>query len=225
MITTYLMQTDIFNDSGIFQEKLQTVSLSRQKKISAFLFQKEKNLSLAAGLLLQAGLQKYGLDESLLKIDTYKNGKPFLKNYPEIHFNISHSEKIALCSFSNRNLGADIEVISPIDLKIAKEFFYDDEYQTILNSKNPKETFFDYWVLKESYMKATGLGFKLPLNAFQIKCKNNTINVFENMTQMPYSFYKATIFNNYKLGLCINGAQPKIETYLLSYNGIIEKSL
>ena len=77
-------------------------------------------------------------------------------------------------------VGVDVEITDPeIDLNIARNYFYNSEYENIMKSDNPSEEFFKYWVLKESYMKYTGLGFNLSLDSFEIilddeiKLKNN----------------------------------------------------
>ena len=48
-------------------------------------------------LLLHRGLDFFGLDNDLEKIDFQENGKPVL---PGIHFNISHTDYQVICGFS-----------------------------------------------------------------------------------------------------------------------------
>lgn len=100
---------------------------------------------------------------------TEKYGKAYISNHENIHFNLSHSGKIVLCAISDREVGADVEIIDPeIDLNIARHYFYNSEYENIMNAENRQEEFFKYWVLKESYMKYTGLGMNLKLDSFEI---------------------------------------------------------
>ena len=40
-----------------------------------------------------------------------EHGKPFLKNYPDWHFNISHCKNAVCCVLSRENVGIDIEEI------------------------------------------------------------------------------------------------------------------
>jgi len=214
MSVTYLMLTDELADNALFRDRYHSLSPGRQKKIDGFIFSKDKNLSLAAGLLFQAGLKDYGLREQELTIAHNENGKPFIPEHPELFFNISHSENLAICAFSNREIGVDVEKVTEIDLAIAKRFFYGTEYLDIMASDCPGKTFFDYWVLKESYMKATGLGFKLPLDAFRIAVEDD-IRVYANDIQMPYSFYKKTVFENFKLAVCVKGDPPNMKIRFL----------
>lgn len=93
-----------------------------------------------------------------------------------------------LCAISNKEVGVDIEYIDPeIDLNIAKHYFYNSEYENIMNCENSSDEFFKYWVLKESYMKYTGLGMNLKLDSFEIiiddeiSLKNDTENLKLNV--------------------------------------------
>ena len=93
-----------------------------------------------------------------------------------------------MCSISDREVGVDVEFNDPeIDLDIAKNYFYNSEFESIMNSQNPSDNFFSYWVLKESYMKYTGLGFNLNLDSFEIimedkiRLKNDDKNLKFNL--------------------------------------------
>jgi 4'-phosphopantetheinyl transferase len=85
------------------------------------------------------------------------SGKPFLKKFPEIHFNLSHSEDIALCAISNHPVGIDIEYLNK-DIKfleLAKRFFSQSEYEflKLQNNKNLNLEFLKLWTQKEAYLK------------------------------------------------------------------------
>ena len=148
------------------------VSKSRREKIDFYRFDKDKKLSCGAYLLLKKLLSEENIANPIFK--TGKYGKAYISNYENIHFNLSHSGKIVLCAISDRNVGADVEYIdSEIDLDIAKNYFFNREYETIMKSDNPSEEFFNYWVLKESYMKYTGLGMNLDLDSFEIIIENS----------------------------------------------------
>jgi 4'-phosphopantetheinyl transferase len=133
------------------------VSPDRQKKIDFYRFEKDKKLSAGAYLLLKKMLSYENITNPHFKVEKY--GKAYISNNDNIHFNLSHSGKMVLCAISDKEVGADIEYNdSAIDLNIAKNYFYNSEYDNIMNAKNPSDEFFRYWVLKESYMKYTGLG-------------------------------------------------------------------
>ena len=176
------------------------VSPDRQKKIDFYRFEKDKKLSAGAYLLLKKMLSDENITNPLFKVGKY--GKAYISNKDNIHFNLSHSGKMVLCAISDKEVGADIEYNdSAIDLNIAKNYFYNSEYDNIMNAKNPSDEFFRYWVLKESYMKYTGLGMNLELDSFEIiirdeiKLKNNNENLKFNLFDIED--YKIGIASHY----------------------------
>ncbi len=147
------------------------VSQKRREKIDFYRFDKDKKLSCGAYLLANKMLEKNNIIKPQFKVDKY--GKTYISNYDNIYFNISHSGKMVLCAISDREIGCDVEYNdAEIDLNIARNYFFNTEYKNIIKSENPSDEFFKYWVLKESYMKYTGLGFRLELNSFEIIIDN-----------------------------------------------------
>ncbi|KZX14627.1 4'-phosphopantetheinyl transferase sfp [Methanobrevibacter cuticularis] len=161
------------------------VSENRWKYSKKYIYQKDKLLSLGGEALLNYLLKKIKIHDPIFINNSL--GKPCLKNYPEVHFNISHSEKYVFCGVSYLPIGLDIECIHKIDLSIAKTQFHQKEYEYIINSQNKYEAFFKIWVLKESYLKMTGIGLKSKLNSFFIDIgENNNIKVFKNKNHQNY---------------------------------------
>ena len=172
------------------------VSKNRREKIDFYRFENDKKLSAGAYLLLKKLLSEENITNPLFK--TEKHGKAYISNHENIHFNLSHSGKVVLCAISDREVGIDIEYIDPeIDLNIAKHYFYNSEYENIMKAENRFEEFFKFWVLKESYMKYTGLGMNLELDSFEIviddeiKLKNDNENLKFNLFDIE----------NYKIGM------------------------
>ena len=151
------------------------VSSRRRDKISRYHFIKDKKLSCGAELLLNRLLFEEDITCPEFLEDYYH--KPYIKNY-DIEFNLSHSEEMVACAISDKTVGIDIEYVDKdIDLNIAKHYFYDREYENILHSDSNADEFFKYWVLKESFMKYTSLGFNLELNEFNINIEDDDITV------------------------------------------------
>ena len=173
-----------------------TVPKDRQDKIDFFRFEKDKKLSAGAYLLLKKLLLEENITNPLFKIEKY--GKAYISNFENIYFNLSHSSKMVLCAISDREVGVDIEYIDhEIDLNIAKHYFYNKEYESIMNSQNPADEFFKYWVLKESYMKYTGLGMNLKLDSFEIKIEDK-IELKNDDEGLKFNLFN---LENYKIGI------------------------
>jgi 4'-phosphopantetheinyl transferase len=90
---------------------------------------------------------------------------------PGLHFNLSHTRgMIALAVSRQGALGIDIENIRlrPAPLDVAEHYFAPAEVAALatLPPAQRHARFFAYWTLKESYIKARGMGLSLPLDCF-----------------------------------------------------------
>ena len=177
------------------------VSDKRKEKIDFYRFDKDKKLSCGVYLLLMKLLEEENVQNPVFKLEKYE--KPYISNVENIHFNLSHSRNFVCCAISDEEIGCDIEFIdSEINLDIAKNYFFNSEYENIIKSKDKPDEFFKYWVLKESYMKYTGLGFNLDLDSFEIiidkkiKLKNDDENL--KFSLFDIGEYKIACAGHYK---------------------------
>ena len=178
-------------------ESYSHLSDERKKKVDNFRFAKDKKLSAGAYLLLRRLLDEENISQPVFK--TGKYGKAYLSNRENVYFNLSHSGKFVACAISDGEVGVDVEYNDPeIDLNIAKHYFFNTEYESIMNSENPSDEFFNYWVLKESYMKYTGLGFNLELNEFEIMI-NDEIELKDDKNYLKFNLFD---IEDYKLAIC-----------------------
>ena len=87
-----------------------------------------------------------------------------------LRFSASHTEGLVMCAVAaGRDVGADVErALDRAPLDIADRFFTSQEAEAIRASNGAEQTlsFFTHWTLKESYIKARGLGLSLPMNKF-----------------------------------------------------------
>lgn len=93
-------------------------------------------------------------------------GKPYLRDWPGVQFNLSHSGAYGVCAISNAPVGVDIEMIRPLRQDVAKRFFTKVEQEYL--SARPTEDFFRLWTRKESFTKAIGKGLTLPMDRFSV---------------------------------------------------------
>ncbi|MDR2624585.1 MAG: 4'-phosphopantetheinyl transferase superfamily protein [Methanobrevibacter sp.] len=164
-----------------------------------YLFNRDVLLSGGGRILLKYTLSKLGIDSYTITIDD--NGKPYLENYPNIHFNISHSDKFVLVGVSDENIGLDIEKAQDLDYEgISKNFFHSIEHEYIIGSKNPIDTFFKIWTVKESYVKMKGAGIA-NLKSFIYTLERNIIQDTEE-NQIGDVKLKTWKLNNYYVSVC-----------------------
>lgn len=129
--------------------------------------------------LLRECLKKYNIDYITDKTPITKNdyGKPSLTEFPEIKYNLSHADGIAVCLVSDRECGIDCEGVRPYRPNVVKRAFSESEKFLIENAgENERDLlFFRLWTLKESYVKAIGIGISYPLNTVEFSFSDNKI--------------------------------------------------
>ena len=76
----------------------------------------KKQILTAYLLLCYSIYDKFGVDNLRYEISYHSSGKPYLTDYPNIHFNLSHSAGYILCSLSDREVGCDIQEKSGDDV-------------------------------------------------------------------------------------------------------------
>ena len=84
--------------------------------------------------------------------------KPYLADYPEIHFNLSHCNNGCVCIMDNFEVGIDLQEIRKVSLKTFEKICSADEILEIQNSNNPEKEFCKIWSYKEALSKLTGEG-------------------------------------------------------------------
>ena len=141
-----------------------TLSESERDRMMKFIQPDHQRAFLAARGGLRSCLSQRTNCPPEALVFTYKtHGKPMLQDYPELHFNLSHSRQQALLGISwGRAIGVDLEQIRsmPKMLALAKRFFTPSEYDAIVQVPDTEQEhlFFKYWTCKEAYLKATGDG-------------------------------------------------------------------
>ena len=102
------MDVSVFEDVLLYEKGKTLLSAERRMYMEKLKNPKAASLSLGAGVLLFFALQKCNYTEQLEKIKKTPLGKPYLKGI-DFQFNLSHSGTYALCAYSNRNIGADLQ--------------------------------------------------------------------------------------------------------------------
>lgn len=215
------MSTKQFQDEFVYIKALDSISSYRRQKIERLKNDNDKNRSLAATIALNAALKEYGLEERTMEYELGKQGKPYFRNHPEIHFSISHSGDYAICSIGSHEIGNDIEHVRSGREKVAQRFFSKEELDWIYDAESSDtskrsdisaerdDKIFRIWTMKESFLKVTGLGMSLPLNEFSILIsKNDDIKIRQNINDKTYyikEYIMPDVLNegeDYKISVC-----------------------
>lgn len=131
----------------------------RQKKVLSYRFLIDQVLCAKAYLLLKNGLREaYGIVGNPA-FEYVMHEKPVLRDYPEIHFNLSHCRRGVMCVIDDQPIGCDIEEIEKkLDLGLCHFCYNDSEVQAIVSSTDPCVEFTKLWTKKEAALKLTGEG-------------------------------------------------------------------
>ena len=111
--------------------------------------------------LLRRGLSKlYGICaenmDSMLCEGEF--GKPYLRERPDISFNISHCREAVVCVLSDRPVGVDVESMRGYRESLVRYTMNDAEISEIEQSACPEIEFIRLWTRKEAVMKCYGSG-------------------------------------------------------------------
>ena len=164
--------------------------------------EKQKNVNrrkqiLGAGLLLEKVLKLYGVSQDNVTIG--QNGKPEAEG---ICFNLSHSGNFVVCAVSDKPVGCDVEKIRKASEKIAERHFCESEniYLKTCDSNKYDEEFFRFWTVKESYLKMTGEGLKVPLREVEVILAEEVKVLRSGMLQQ--CFIKEYRIPEYQITVC-----------------------
>lgn len=152
MTKVYIADCSPFADEQFLARALPLLDPRRRMKIQRLKPPAKKAQSAVAGLLMT---EIFGSDAQYFCTES---GKPYLLD-DRAFFSISHTDRWVALAVSDREIGFDLEVISPIRLSVFCRCFTASE-QAWIGDNN--ERFTQLWVNKEAYAKFTGLGLKAP---------------------------------------------------------------
>ena len=203
----YIADPSILKDASVFESFLKKVPEYRQKKAMSFKFDKGKMQSLGVGLLLQLACKEAGLDGADEHIAYGENGKPFLVDFPDVQFNLSHSGERVMAVISPFEVGCDVEIIKGDRGRLAERFFKPEESAWIKSFESlpaQSEAFYRLWTLKECYMKVTGRGMSLMPDMFALHIdENENISLYHEGERPEYAFREIDLRDGYRYAYCI----------------------
>jgi 4'-phosphopantetheinyl transferase len=144
-----------------------------------------------------------------VKIERDENGKPYVSNFIELYFNLSHSHNLLICVISEKQVGIDVEFIKKYtvsDKLVA--FFSNIEWAYIQSFQNKAHPFYELWTLKESYLKYLGVGLKKRLKSFEIILTNEGYLVIEKGEIVPIFLQSFEFEYLYRISVCSHFNKP-----------------
>lgn len=174
-VHVWCARTDDWTDAATVERCLALLDYEERRRHGRFIFDQHRRLYLVAHALVRTTLSRYAdLPPERWEFVTNNYGRPEIANPlpgASLRFNLSHTRGMAVCGVTrDRDLGVDVEDVERKNLTvaIADRYFSPQEVQDLrqLPEHQQHRRFFDYWTLKEAYIKARGMGLSLPLDKF-----------------------------------------------------------
>ena len=147
------------------------LSADEIERYERFHFERDRAIYLATHWLARTVLSRYEpVEPASWRFVAGKYGRPEIDGDSKLRFNLSNTHGLVVCAVTHEvDVGVDVETTRrPAPLDIVDRFFAPAEIEAFgrLPVADRPRRFFDYWTLKESYIKARGFGISLPLDRF-----------------------------------------------------------
>jgi len=155
------------------------LTAEERERQRSYLFDADRRLFLATRTLVRTALAHYApVAPRDWRFEKTAHGKPYVcgpAGVSRIHFNLANAKGLVVCAISGAHseLGIDVEGRSRlVDTETLVESALSSAERAALRAlpENQRhERFLQYWTLKESYVKARGLGLSLPFEAISFQ--------------------------------------------------------
>jgi 4'-phosphopantetheinyl transferase len=216
-IDLWVTRPDEATDDALLSQYRALLSPDESDRMRRFVREQDRHRFLVTRALTRSLLGRYlAMDGAALQFGKNRHGRPFLQNAGAgartLSFNITHThDRVVLGVTGERTLGIDIESTGrqAATLGIAHRYFSDLECRA-LNALPPdrqQQRFFAYWTLKESYIKARGMGLAIPLGKFSFDFADTgqfTFSADESLSDDPaqWRFWQIGIAEDFLVSIC-----------------------
>ena len=178
---------DDIQDEHLLEQYRRLLTEEERHRQQRFYFPKDQRRYLITRALVRTVLSRYApIAPKEWTFSTNAYGKPEIANDSNIarklSFNVSHTQSLIVLGITyGRNLGVDTENIRirKAPLEIARHFFSPAEAEALyaLPLDMQHDRFYQYWTLKEAYIKARGMGLSIPLDQFSFRLQGADIQL------------------------------------------------
>ncbi len=155
----YLVKVNSPIDENTFQHLLGFIQAEKQERILRQKIKQNADNMLVGEILAKTVIKKtFGIDIAKQEFAYSEYGKPYLINFSDVHFNISHSGEYVACGVSDKPIGVDIQKIGEYNFDVAKRVCNEKELVQIEDSSDKASEFTKLWTQKEAVLKMYGVG-------------------------------------------------------------------
>ncbi|WP_444944855.1 4'-phosphopantetheinyl transferase family protein [Microbulbifer sp. ZKSA006] len=230
-IHVWLVYDEKMCNENIISDYFSILSSEEKYRQKRFYFDSHRRQYLITRAFVRSTLSHYNsfIDPSSWRFCKNEYGKPSIENRLDIplNFNVSHTKgMIALAVSRGAHIGIDLEwkLRESTPLDIARNYFSSLEVRNLFSLPEDQRInrFFDLWTLKESYVKACGMGLSIPLDQFSFSFYLDRyigISFDEGWSDnnRNYFFYQYDINRLYRMSLCIREKDALLSDYSLTF--------
>lgn len=169
------MRSDDVRDPAVLARSAAMLTAEERARGDRFVFAKDRHQFLVTRATIRTLTGRYlGVDPAACRFEADRYGRPSL-THPDgaaFAFNISHTAGLVACAIARQgDLGVDVEDTGrEVNADLPRRFFSTAEADALdaLPAVERQVRFYEYWTLKEAYIKARGMGLSLPLDGFSM---------------------------------------------------------
>ena len=174
-VRLWFADVDAIADASLALAYRQLMAPDERVREARLRFQRDRDVFLMARALVRTTLSRFAsVAPEDWRFEFNHEGKPSVAachgDARNLCFNVSHTRSLVVMALGRAcTLGVDVEMRSPqVDLDVAEHFFSERETAALrrLDASDRLERFVELWTLKESYVKARGMGLSMPLDGF-----------------------------------------------------------
>jgi 4'-phosphopantetheinyl transferase len=195
-----LVSTDNRDALAKREQYLRLLSPDEHERMARFVFERDRTRFLLTRALVRTTLSRYApVAPANWHFIANAHGRPEILDrptgVPDLRFNLSHTDGLIACAVTiGREVGIDVEHVGRrLTQDVAARFFAPAEVAHLrsLPADQQERVFFDYWTMKEAYIKARGFGLALPLGDFAFHFASDhppTITIEPSLQDDPSSW-------------------------------------
>ncbi|HQY99289.1 MAG TPA: 4'-phosphopantetheinyl transferase superfamily protein [Propionicimonas sp.] len=124
--------------------------------------------SVVARRMLRRTLARCGAPDADVRLVANSFGRPALAGRECLQVSIAHCEGAVLVAAADARIGVDVERVRPHDHWAEARMLQPPESAEVADAADPDREFFCYWTVKESYVKALGVGLSYPVKRLRV---------------------------------------------------------
>lgn len=144
----------------LLPERIERLNHIRQKK--------DRCRCIGAGVLEMYGSRLWLPKGEQPVLETGKHGKPYIRNHPELHFNLSHAGDYVVGVFADHEVGIDLADPRKCRDSLMRRCLTEKEKLWLQQQADRQTSFRRLWAAKESYIKWTGDGLRKELRELEV---------------------------------------------------------